>query len=602
MKWDRTKRGNVNLVQQYMAAGLSPDAAVEKAYPTWPAAKKQQLAAQMSGAPKTAGYTSELAGTLANPLNWFGIAPLVSGGIALGTPTRSDEEQAEADEETWKNLLIPGVAPYHGWKRLGHILDKKDSEKPDKKEREELEKWQMTVKEDDPDIDEKGRRLTELQDDDAKEKDHVKLGAPRQPWEDYPPTKEAPSIFNTLKRFIGMNPDRSSPAWEERRRAHIRMSAIRRFAGADTPTIRGQLAGGAIGGLTAGGAAAGGTIGGLYGLLSDPGEDEEGERKSRLVRALKGIAYGGGLGAIGGLLGGAAAGVGANYGGRLGGYISSNLSKETKAGYIGTREKLAASDLAALKAQLAHLKEELGKQVKPVLGAGLGAVTGGTLGGLAGGGAAAGSTIGGLYGLLSDPGENKKGERRSRLLRALKGIVYGGGLGALGGLAGGAGAALGGLGGGYTGMRLGYNAFGERKASAMWTTNRDKEAACRVISKVTSLVKDPKKHKWLDDSGEGFGHWAGPPSVAKGDIEPKNVKAAQKPCSVKHDCDKAHPGLTHKEWKALKEQRHEIQKNAGVSREALGAILGASITGIPSAAAGGYIGRALTPRDEEEEE
>ena len=65
----------------------------------------------------------------------------------------------------------------------------------------------------------------------------------------------------------------------------------------------------------------------------------------------------------------------------------------------------------------------------------------------------------------------------------------------------------------------------------MRTTNRDKEAeaACRVISKVTSLVKDPKKHKWLDDSREGFGHWAGPPSVAKGDTEPKNVKEAQKP-------------------------------------------------------------------------
>ena len=93
----------------------------------------------------------------------------------------------------------------------------------------------------------------------------------------------------------------------------------------------------------------------------------------------------------------------------------------------------------------------------------------------------------------------------------------------------------------------------------------------------------------------------------------------------------------------MKGQRHDIQKNAGVSREALGAILGAllggaggyhmanqmaepgldhellpwragypgnwregligaAVTGIPSAALGGYIGRALTPRDEEEEE
>lgn len=471
MKWDRTKRGNVNLVQQYMSAGLSPAAAVEKAYPSWPAAKKQQLIAQMSGAPKTAGYLSEIAGQLVNPGNWFGVTPAITGGAALGEPTRSSKEQAAADEDMWKNLLIPGVAPYHAWKRLGYSIrgkelkeerERRKKKKSDEKEREELEKWQMTVKEDDPDIDERGRRLKKLQDDDAKDKEHVKLAAPSVP------------------------------------------------------------------------------------------------------------------------------------------------------GAPDSRAKL-----------LDHIKYMLA-----------GGVGGATLGGLAGGGAAAGGAIGGLYGLLSDPGKDEKGKRRSRLMRALKGIVYGGGLGALGGLAGGAGAALGGYYGGKSGLRFGDRAFSERSASAMRTTNRDKEAeaACRVISKVTSLVKDPKKHKWLDDSREGFGHWAGPPSVAKGDTEPKNVK-------------EAHPGLTHKEWKALKGQRHDIQKSAGVSREALGAILGALLggaggyhmanqmaepgsaiggavhpwrpgypsnwkeglmgaaaTGIPSAALGGYIGRALTPKEEEEEE
>jgi hypothetical protein len=400
MKWDRTKRGNANLVQQHTAAGLAPDAAVAKAYPGWPDAKKQQLVAQMGG---------------------------------------------------------------------------------DAKEREELEQWQMTVEEDDPGINEKGRRLKVLQDADLKRKDHVKL-----------------------------------------------------------------------------------------------------------------------------------------------------------ANWLNLSEKTSSSSPTA-----PDSREALLSKIKNMLAGGVG---GATLGGFAGGGAAAGGTIGGLYGLLSDPGKDEKGERRSRLMRALKGIVYGGGLGVIGGLAGGAGAAFGGYHGGRAGLRAG-EAFSTRSASAMRTTNRDKEAACRVISKVTSLVKDPKKHKWLDDSREGFGHWAGPPSVAKGDIEPKNVKAAQKPCSAKHDCDKEHPGLTHKEWKALKGQRHEIQKNAGVSREALGAILGAllggaggyhlanqmaepgsaiggevhpwrpgypsnwkegligaAITGIPSAALGGYIGSALTPKDEDEEE
>jgi len=423
MKWDRTKRGNANLVQQHTAAGLAPDAAVAKAYPGWPDAKKQQLVAQMGG---------------------------------------------------------------------------------DAKEREELEQWQMTVEEDDPGINEKGRRLKVLQDADLKRKDHVKLAM-----------RTTDRDKNAARRVIEKAAD-----------------------------IEGNLSS----------------------YLDDVGGDFIPDE-----------------------------------------YVASSMLRPPTA----TNTAIGAGVGGVIGALINYLRKK-----SPVRGAFTGGLTGA---GLAAGSDMAGNVGGGL-GYLASGNLGLRQGPSSTIGRQLSSPV---------------GAGLGGL-GGYS--------------LAQYLLDRDekdeeKEAACRVISKVTSLVKDPKKHKWLDDSREGFGHWAGPPSVAKGDIEPKNVKAAQKPCSAKHDCDKEHPGLTHKEWKALKGQRHEIQKNAGVSREALGAILGAllggaggyhlanqmaepgsaiggevhpwrpgypsnwkegligaAITGIPSAALGGYIGSALTPKDEDEEE
>jgi len=87
-------------------------------------------------------------------------------------------------------------------------------------------------------------------------------------------------------------------------------------------TLGGALGGGTLGGLTGAGGAVGATVGGLKGLFSDPGEDEEGNKKSRLMAALKGTLGGGALGAAGGL----AVGAGGLAGVGLGGAGGSSLA------------------------------------------------------------------------------------------------------------------------------------------------------------------------------------------------------------------------------------------------------------------------------------
>ena len=66
---------------------------------------------------KEAGWKSEVAG-YANPVNWPGI-PVAAVAAAL-TKTRTLREQAEADKETWKNILLPGRQQYNIYKREGH--------------------------------------------------------------------------------------------------------------------------------------------------------------------------------------------------------------------------------------------------------------------------------------------------------------------------------------------------------------------------------------------------------------------------------------------------------------------------------------------------
>ena len=74
---------------------------------------------------KKAAVTSEVAGTLLNPLNTLSAVGGLGGAIAAKvTPTRTDDEQKEADKKGLSNLLFPGVAPYNLFKRYGHTHSK----------------------------------------------------------------------------------------------------------------------------------------------------------------------------------------------------------------------------------------------------------------------------------------------------------------------------------------------------------------------------------------------------------------------------------------------------------------------------------------------
>ena len=85
---------------------------------------QQEHASSLSGVlgqhfKKEAGWKSEYAALL-NPLNLVGNYP--GSAAAAFTKTRTRREQAEADKETWKNILIPGRSGYNMYKRLGHSL------------------------------------------------------------------------------------------------------------------------------------------------------------------------------------------------------------------------------------------------------------------------------------------------------------------------------------------------------------------------------------------------------------------------------------------------------------------------------------------------
>lgn len=95
---------------------------IEKAYMNGVKRAYETLGINTAGKnTKQAGYWSEYASGL-NPMNSVG-TPLAALA-ALLTPTRSLEDQAEAEASedfstALANVLIPGLGPYKGFKRLG---------------------------------------------------------------------------------------------------------------------------------------------------------------------------------------------------------------------------------------------------------------------------------------------------------------------------------------------------------------------------------------------------------------------------------------------------------------------------------------------------
>jgi hypothetical protein len=68
---------------------------------------------------KQAGWKSEIASTMLNPVEM--VASLPAAAVSAVTPTRTRDEQVKAEKETFKNL-IPGRATYNWYKRLGHSI------------------------------------------------------------------------------------------------------------------------------------------------------------------------------------------------------------------------------------------------------------------------------------------------------------------------------------------------------------------------------------------------------------------------------------------------------------------------------------------------
>ena len=67
---------------------------------------------------KAAGWKTELAGSVLNPINLL-IGNKLGAGAAALTQTRTLNEQSESDDSTWSNLFVPGQAQYNWWKRVG---------------------------------------------------------------------------------------------------------------------------------------------------------------------------------------------------------------------------------------------------------------------------------------------------------------------------------------------------------------------------------------------------------------------------------------------------------------------------------------------------
>ena len=79
--------------------------------------KIKEIAQQVKENSKKAALTSEILGSMADPLNL--VAAPIAGIAAALTPTKTHEQMLEQQGKRWSNLL-PGVGPYRYWKRKGY--------------------------------------------------------------------------------------------------------------------------------------------------------------------------------------------------------------------------------------------------------------------------------------------------------------------------------------------------------------------------------------------------------------------------------------------------------------------------------------------------
>lgn len=108
-------------IAQLQEEGLSLKQALDQVSAEVDARKIEDMKRLEALQSKEAGLATELVGTTLNPLNL--LATPVAAVVALLTDTRSTEEQALNDIKSttpWKDVLVPGHAPYNYFKRIGH--------------------------------------------------------------------------------------------------------------------------------------------------------------------------------------------------------------------------------------------------------------------------------------------------------------------------------------------------------------------------------------------------------------------------------------------------------------------------------------------------
>ena len=419
---------------------------------------------------KEAGWGSEMVGMTLNPLSLFG-GNYIGGLTALGTPTRTLDEQAKSDEEMLANLFVPGRGAHNYFKRIGaatrspemlHLRNKAKQKKlqelegelnPPKADSapatEEAKAASLAVRNSELSLAEKAAKIGDLLTKQTYES-HKKCA----------PIKSA-RVYEAAERVEGEKP---KEVYESHKKCAPGEFGMNKEGGTKKADLRGAYLGG-TNGATLGGLIGGG-LGGVGGLAAGALSSRKGRRIGDTLRGgLKGLVAGGLLGAgagagfgasalgqlpvgvfmdaakrgnpltseemrkhIGGGINPAAyAGLttlgtlgGAGIGGGLAGYLTSDKKEDKK---DDDTEKESAFEFGSKVAQLFGTS-------KANLAAG-----GGLVGGLGG------AALGGLHGLMSPGAEDEYDaeghlvgkKRRSSLMGGLRGAVAGGVLGGVGG-------------------------------------------------------------------------------------------------------------------------------------------------------------------------
>lgn len=262
---------------------------------------------------KEAGVISETLSGF-NPLNMYGGS--LAGALAAGlTPTRTMDEQAKKDADPYrglKNMLIPGFGPYEGLKRFGMAVrspeiqeaqakaKSKDKAESDDEGYDWRYQWDLgdDVKIDDPIVaqlaDAKGIPMEDLMKESSAIRQLAKAAAANGTIQNPYMAAIRQGVSDTVSPLVS---GVGSVAGKVKDAITPSAPLNEYLPNILTPAGHKRIAGGTIGRRMAGTGALGGLAGLALGALQDPGEDEEGNKRSRLANAFRAGLLGTGIGA-----------------------------------------------------------------------------------------------------------------------------------------------------------------------------------------------------------------------------------------------------------------------------------------------------------------